>query len=81
MWWLILLLLLFIITNQRIDSYQNYLEVPIYDCDKDYNKNLRNLNNYKKTLQPFGYSSRKYIDEMRFVFTKEPLPSDPDFFI
>lgn len=81
MWWLILLLILLLLNNRRIDSYQNYLEIPIYDCPRDYNKELKNLNNFKKTLQPFGYTPREYLDQIRFTFTKEPLPTNPDFFM
>jgi len=81
MWWLVFLLILLLLNNRQIDSYQNYLKIPIYDCDRDYNSELKNLNNFKKTLQPFGYSPNKYIDQTRFVFTKEPLPTDPDFFM
>lgn len=81
MWWLILLLLLILLNNRHIDSYQNYLEIPIYDCDRDYNSELKKLNNFKRTLQPFGYTKSEYLDKTRFIFTKEPLPTDPDFFM
>ena len=81
MWWLILLLLLILLNNRHIDSYQNYLEVPIYDCDRDYNSELKQLNNFKRTLQPFGYTNNEYLDKTRFIFTKEPLPTNPDFFM
>lgn len=80
MWWLILLLLI-LLNNRQIDSYQNYLKIPIYDCDRDYNGELNKLNNFNKTLQPFGYSPNEYIDRIRFTFTKEPLPTNPDFFM
>ena len=46
--WVIFLFFIFILVNKQIDSYQNYLEIPIYDCDKKYNKKLKNLKNYKK---------------------------------
>lgn len=80
MWWLILLLLI-LLNNRHIDSYQNYLEIPIYDCNRDYNRRLRNLNDFKRTIQPFGYTNNEYIDQTRFIFTKEPLPTNPDFFM
>ena len=81
MWWLVLLLILLLLNNRQIDSYQNYLKIPIYDCDRDYNKELINLHNFKKTLQPFGYTKSEYLDKTRFTFAKEPLPTNPDFFM
>jgi len=79
--WLLIILLLLIIFNKQIDSYQNYLEIPIYDCDRDYNSELKKLNKFKKSLQPFGYTPREYLDQIRFTFAKEPLPTNPDFFM
>lgn len=81
MWWVLVLLMLIILNNRNIDSYQNYLEIPIYDCNRDYNQRLKNLNNFKRTIQPFGYTPNEYLDQTRFIFTKEPLPTNPDFFM
>ena len=41
----------------------------------------RLLNNFKRTLQPFGYTKSEYLDKTRFVFTDGPLPVNPDFFM
>ncbi len=81
MWWILVLLILIILNNRNIESYQNYLEIPIYDCNRDYNRKLKNLNNFKRTIQPFGYTPKEYLDQTRFVFTKEPLPTNSDFFM
>ena len=81
MWWLLLLLLILYINNNRIDSYQNYVEYPIQGCPRNYNEKLKKLKTFKKTIQPFGYTKNEYLDKTRFVFTKGPLPTNPDFFM
>lgn len=81
MWWIVFLLIIILVTNKRIDSYQNYLDIPIYDCNDYHKQKILNLSKYKRTLHPFGYSSNEYIDKTRFIFTKEPLPTNPDFFM
>ena len=51
----------------------------IINCQLD--NLIQKLNNFKKTLQPFGYTPKEYLDQIRFTFTKEPLPTNPDFFM
>jgi len=79
--WLLLIALIIFLNRDKIDSYKNYVEYPIKNCPKNYNQRLKKLNNFKRTIQPFGYTNREYFDKTRFVFTKEPLPVNADFFM
>ena len=81
MWLLLLIALIIYLNRDKIDSYKNYIEYPIKDCPKNYNQRLQKIKEYPKTIQPFGYTDREYFDKTRFVFTKEPLPVNADFFM
>ena len=80
MWWLLVIVII-LLFNNKVDPYKNYSEYPIQNCPKNYNQRLQKIIQYPRTIQPFGYTDREYLDKIRFVITKEPLPVNADFFI
>tara|TARA_B100001094_G_C17994107_1_gene701743 strand:- start:459 stop:716 length:258 start_codon:yes stop_codon:yes gene_type:complete len=80
---IIIVLYLFLNRDRDVSTYTNYIEYkkPFLNCSEVYEKRLIDLQNYSRTIQPFGYARTEYLDKTRFIKSDEPLPTNPDFFM
>ena len=65
--------------SKQIDNSDMYTHVSM--CPMKYQNNMIILKNKQSIGQYSGYTPNEYIDKIRYVKTKEPLPVNPDFFV
>ena len=61
-----------------LDTSEVYTHLSI--CPGTYQNNMKLLSNKQSIGQYSGYTPNEYIDKIRYVESKIPLPVNPDFF-
>ena len=65
--------------SKQIDNSDIYTHLSI--CPMKYQDNMIILSNKQSLGQYSGYSPNQYIDKIRYIDSKIPLPVNPDFFV
>ena len=69
----------YVLPPKSLSNSDEYTNLSI--CSKTYPDNLNKMMKMKSMGQYTGYTKNKYIDRIRFVKQKDPLPVNPDFFM